>query len=173
MKIRQAEQNEFEAVCAFYWDIIDLMEGQTDTVGWQKGVYPDDAFLQRSISEGNLYLLEREGKLLAAVILNSEWNDGYNGQPWSKDLGPEELLVPHALGVHPSVQRQGIGKSLMNDVMAIACERGKKAVRLDVLRGNTAAEKLYTSIGFRYVGKSVMYYPDTGWAEFLLYEKNL
>lgn len=46
----------------------------------------------------------------------------------------------------------------------------EKAVRLDILGTNTAAERLYTRCGFRFVQAKHMYYDDTGWTEYKLFE---
>ena len=51
-----------------------------------------------------------------------------------------------------------------------AKQQRQKAVRLDVLQGNTAAEQLYASLGFRYLHTLPMFYEDTGWMQFELYE---
>lgn len=46
----------------------------------------------------------------------------------------------------------------------------EKAVSLDILGTNTAAERLYTRCGFRFVQAKQMYYDDTGWTEYKLFE---
>lgn len=170
MKLRKAENEEFESVRSFYWEVIDLMQGRENTVAWKKGVYPSDGFIEDSIRRGELYVLERAGVLCAAVIVNSAWNEGYEGLPWSIDCPAEDVLVPHALAVHPALHGQGIGRAVVKDVIGIAESLGKKTVRLDIIKGNTAAERLYTGAGFRYVGTNTMFYEDTGWTEFQMYE---
>ena len=45
-----------------------------------------------------------------------------------------------------------------------------KAIRLDVLKGNLPAEKLYTGLGFKYLHTLKMFYEDTGWTDYELYE---
>jgi hypothetical protein len=45
-----------------------------------------------------------------------------------------------------------------------------KTIRLDVLDGNIPAENLYLGMGFQYLNKVQMYYEDTGWTAFRLYE---
>ena len=45
-----------------------------------------------------------------------------------------------------------------------------KAIRLDVLKGNAPAERLYTSLGFVYVDTLKLFYEDTGRVDFELYE---
>ena len=170
MKLRPAEKDEFECVRDFYWELIDLMQGRPDTVGWKKGIYPSDSFLSDSIDRGELYILETEAGLSASVILNSSWNEGYDGLPWSIECGREDVLVPHALGVHPSMHMCGIGTAVVSDIISIAKALGKKTVRLDILKGNTAAERLYSKSGFSFVGSNDMFYEDTGLTEFLMYE---
>ena len=46
-------------------------------------------------------------------------------------------------------------------------------VRLDILGTNTAAERLYTGCGFRFVQAKDMFYEDTGWTEYKMYERVL
>lgn len=170
MRIRIAEIEEFEAVRDFYWETIDLMEGRTDTVGWKKGIYPSDQFLKESIENGELYVIKEEGGYIAGVVINSKWNEGYEGLPWSIDCAREEIMVPHALAVHPALHGQRIGTAVVEDILSIARERGIKTVRLDILGGNTAAEQLYLDMGFQFVQAKDMFYEDTGWTEFLMYE---
>ena len=46
-------------------------------------------------------------------------------------------------------------------------------MRLDVLSACKTAERLYTACGFRFVEAKTMYYEDTGWTEFKMFELNL
>ena len=43
-------------------------------------------------------------------------------------------------------------------------------MRLDVLEGNVPAERLYEGFGFRYLATMPMFYEDTGWTNYELYE---
>lgn len=170
MELSPASKNEFLTVRDFYWETIDLMKGRTDTVGWKKGIYPSDRFIEESIDNGELYVIRRCDGFSACVILNSRWNEGYEGVPWSIECGNGDVLVPHALAVHPSLQGQGIGRKVVGDIIDIARASGMKTVRLDILDGNSAAEKLYTGMGFRFVRAKEMFYEDTGWTGFSMYE---
>ena len=104
------------------------------------------------------------------MILNHECNESYRKFPWQTEAEDTEILVIHALGVHPDFARQGFAKELVREAIRIASEVGMKALRLDVLEGNLPAERLYPGMGFRYVGTLPMFYEDTGWKNFLLYE---
>jgi len=59
---------------------------------------------------------------------------------------------------------------VVSHVLKLARKIGKKTVRLDVLSGNPAAEALYTGMGFRFVEAKTMFYEDTGWKEFRMFE---
>ena len=45
-----------------------------------------------------------------------------------------------------------------------------KLMRLDILKCNLPAEKLYPACGFQCVDTVTMYYEDTGWTDFEMYE---
>lgn len=170
MHLRVAGCEEFEAIRAFYWTLIDKMQNKKDTVGWKKGIYPSDQFLRESLKNKELFVYDGDGGLLACVILNNAWNEGYEGIIWRTDCPREEVLVPHALAVEPDCQGKGIGKTVMQEIIEMARHAGRKTIRLDILKGNTAAERLYTSVGFMYAETRTMFYEDTGWTEFMMYE---
>ena len=169
MELRKAGAEEFESVRGFYWRVIDLMNGKG--IGWKKGIYPADEFLSESLEKGELYVIDNpEGGYAASVIVNSLTNEGYAGIKWRLDCKDSEVLIPHALAVLPTLHGQGIGKTVVDDIFELARQTGKKVVRLDVLSGNPAAEHLYTGKGFRFVESRTMFYEDTGWAEFHMFE---
>lgn len=173
MIFQKASVNEFEYIKGFYWNLIDEMEEQNDKIGWKKGIYPTDDFLKNSLSKGELFTLKKDICLCACVILNSVSNEGYEGVPWSLDCHSEEVLIPHALAVTPKLQGEGIGKKIVEEILQYARSQGKKAVRLDILGKNEVAEKLYTKCGFKFVQAKTMFYEDTGWTEYKMYELNL
>ena len=43
----------------------------------------------------------------------------------------------------------------------------------DILSGNDAAERLYTRAGFQFVQAKPMFYEDTGWTEYKMFDLNL
>ena len=120
MPLEKAAENEFQRIKDFYWNLIDAMKNQADIIGWKKGIYPTDTFLKESLSKGELYVLRNEGELMAAVILNSNYNKGYIGIPWSLEYTQNDILIPHALAVAPRLQGHGVGKIVVDDVLEIA-----------------------------------------------------
>lgn len=170
MVFQNASPNEFDRIRAFYWALIDAMAADNDKIGWKKGIYPTDEFLQDSLAKGTLYTLTHQQQLAACVIVNSDTNEGYAGVPWRVDCADSAVLIPHALAVSPALQGQGIGRAVVAQVQDLARRAGKRAVRLDILGTNAAAERLYTGMGFQFVQAKPMFYEDTGWTEYKLYE---
>lgn len=64
------------------------------------------------------------------------------------------------VAVDPEVHRQGIGRRLMNELLARAKEDGMTCSTLEVRAGNEAAIKLYESLGYKIVSRRKRYYPD-------------
>lgn len=168
--IRLAGEQEFNTVREFYWEVIDKMQSSPFLPGWKKGIYPADDFLQHSLQCGELYVLVQDNQIVAAMVLNHQCNDGYQDVPWKVDAEENEITVIHALGVLPDVQGQGVAGELVQAAICEAKKAGQKTIRLDVLKGNEPACQLYEGCGFQYRKTVRMFYEDTGWTEYLLYE---
>lgn len=104
------------------------------------------------------------------MVLNHAYNDGYAAVSWAADVPDAQLLVIHALGVHPAFARRGIAQRMVQYAIGTARSQGCRALRLDVLGGNVPAERLYTGQGFARRGTVRMFYDDTGWTDYGLYE---
>jgi len=79
-----------------------------------------------------------------------------------------ERASVHRVGVHPDLQRQGIGRAIMAELESRAREAGITSFYLDTSIGQVAAQKLYTACGYTDVGHIV----QSG-VECVLYEKNV
>ncbi len=170
MIITTAAPDQYGTVRAFYHSMIDAMAGSTVYVGWKKDIYPAPAFLKESIEKNELYLVHEGEQLVAAMVFNHDCNESYNKFEWRTDADASEIMVIHALGVHPHFFGKGYAKALVRKAIDVATEHGMKAIRLDVLEGNIPAENLYLGFGFQYRATLQMYYEDTGWTNFKLYE---
>lgn len=169
-EVRSANKNDFERICLFYYSMIDDMQNNEYKPGWKKGIYPTTELLHDSINCGELFIGELDGDIASAMVVNHQFNEGYHKMEWSIEADPLEISVIHALGVHPDFTGNGYAKEMVKKALSLAIENKQKAVRLDVLEGNIPAEKLYTSLGFNYIDTIQMYYEDTGWTDFKLYE---
>ncbi len=62
------------------------------------------------------------------------------------------------LAVAPALRRQGIGRILLDAMLADASARGTSHVFLEVRESNVAARKLYRARGFEEIGRRKSYY---------------
>ena len=170
LHLHPAQPGDGVRVRAFYDSLTDAMADAPYPPGWRKGVYPTQAFLDTSIAHGELHLAELDGALAGCMVLNHAYNDGYAAVTWAADVPDAQLLVIHALGVHPAFARRGIAQRMVQYAIAAARSQGCRALRLDVLGGNVPAERLYAGQGFEPRGTVRMFYADTGWTDYGLYE---
>ena len=168
--IRIGNIDEMGKVKNFYDSLIEEMQEAEYKPGWKKDIYPTMEMLREALENRELYIGEEEGKTAACMILNQNCNERYQEISWKTEAGPDRVMAVHTFGVHPRFSGRGLGKKMMEEAVKIASDRGMKAIRLDVLVGNLPAEKLYQKVGFQYAGSLNIFYEDTGWADFNLYE---
>ncbi len=170
MKIIKAELDQFQEVRKFYFAVIVYKRQAGDSVGWKKDIYPAPEFLKDSIENGELYFAEEEGRIVGAMVLNHETNDEYSKFEWPTQASENEVTVIHALGILPSERGKGFAKQMVRFAIEFARREHQKAIRLDVLKGNEGAKNLYSGMGFKYLHTLPMFYEDTGWTDYELYE---
>ncbi len=170
IKIRLAGSPDCGAIREFYNELIDAIAHMTYKPGWKRDLYPAEDFLRRCIERGQMYIGELDGRMAACMAVNQEHNPEYDSVQWGVEAEDSELLVVHALGVHPGLFGRGIAGQMIQGVIDLARREHLKSVRLDVLEGNLPAEKAYLKAGFVYRGTVRMFYPDTGWKKFKLLE---
>ncbi|MCQ2451681.1 MAG: GNAT family N-acetyltransferase [Oscillospiraceae bacterium] len=170
LEIRRAASDQFEEVVRFYNEIIDSFSKTQYNPAWTKDVYPDRPLLWEDVSRGQMYLGYEEGRLIAAMAVNRNCNAEYADCRWITEASPDQTSVLHLLCVHPDYARRGYAKQMVAYALKLAREAGSLSLRLDVLKGNLPAERLYPGLGFQYCGEQTLYYEDTDWAAFYLYE---
>lgn len=79
LQIRRASTAEFAAVRDFYYAVIDEMKDAEFKPGWERDVYPSQDFLRASLDKGELYVGKIKGHLAAAMVVNHEYNESYDG----------------------------------------------------------------------------------------------
>ena len=74
------------------------------------------------------------------------------------------------LMVLPEYQGDGAATAALDEIIKLATDKKKKAVRLDAIGTNVPAQKLYEKYGFVNCGTAQEYYESTGETEFVFYE---
>lgn len=170
LQIRTAARDDYARVRNFYYSLTDAMRDAVYPPGWEKDIYPTQEFLIQSIRNGELYIGGIGRETASCMVVNHAYNAGYKAVRWSIDAADTELLVIHALGVHPAYSGRGIAKQMVRHVIETARRSPVKTIRLDVLAGNVPAEQAYTKLGFVCLDTIPMYYADTGWTRYRLFE---
>lgn len=165
----KAQKEEFLTIRDLYWRLIDATRGESSFPKWEKGIHPSDEFLQDSITKGELYVLKKEGRIAACVVVNQE-DAGYEHAPWKITAARQEVLILHVLAVDPKERGAGLGGAMLDQIIGMARTQGIRAIRLDVIENNRSAEQFYKKKGFRYIETRDIYYDVTGRMTFLLYE---
>ena len=170
MMTRKAGAGEFEKARSFYHSLIDGMKEKGNVITWVRDVYPSPEFLKAAADAGELHFGIEDGEIAAAMVLNNEGNEAYADAGWPTEAEASQAMVIHALGVHPRFGGRGFGAKMVQAAIDVAKEEGMKAVRLDVLKGNEPARRIYVKCGFKPIGWVRMFYENTGTADFELFE---
>lgn len=173
LTVEQVESTEFNELCAFYDVVIDEVVNAGNLPKWQKGVYPSQNYLQKSVENKTLFAVRHSGVVVGAFDLSFESNGDYSVGRWSKKLEYGEYLVIHTLAVKEDYQGQGIARHIVKYAIKIAKEYGVKAVRVDCTLLNGKAMRLFESLGFKSAGAFDLKRNIEGATRFQLYEYNI
>ena len=112
MIFRKASAADVSAVEEIYNDIHTEEEKGKLTIGWIRGIYPTRATAEGALQRGELFVLENEGRVVGAGIINQDQAEAYAQGRWEHELPPEQVCVLHTLVVSPVASkkrlRQGV-----------------------------------------------------------------
>lgn len=131
--------------------------------------YPSRERLYQDIKNGELFVLEEQGKIFGIVVLTLEIDEEYLSIRWLTDGGNN--LYIHRLATHPSVWGMGYGQKLMDFAENFATANSFQSVRLDTFSQNKRNQKFYESRGYKRLGN--IYFPKQSEHPFFCYEKIL
>lgn len=117
--------------------------------GWVRNIYPTVRTAVSNVENGSMYVYDEDGVILAAGRIDQCQPEDYQRVTWSCDDPPENVLVLHTLVVHPEHAGRGIGTAFINFYESKARSLGVHSLRIDTNQRNTAARKLYQTLGYR------------------------
>ena len=94
------------------------------------------------VSFAHFLVADEDGKIAGYVVALDAADEG-------------EILN---LAVGEGGRRRGLGRALVEAIVAVLSERGVRQVYLEVRESNAAARALYETFGFRDVGRRKAYY---------------
>ena len=170
MKLELVKANNLATVREKYIEVIEQTKGMDINARWVYGQHPTDALIQSYIDREEMYLYMDGENIAGIVAIPMYQGEDYRDITWGNELRDDGVATLHILTVTPEYQGKGIPKSMMSDIISLARQNGKKAVRLDTLASNLPAQHMYTKLGFTYRGKQTLYAENIGWTDFLYYE---
>ena len=170
MKLYQAQIENFNAILAFYNDVIAHTPEISLYARWSKGKHPTEDGIKTYINEGSMFLYKEQGSIVGAIAVTMYQGEDYHAIEWSQKLADNEVAVIHILAVNPDKQGAGIGSKMIHEAIRLAHDKKMKAIRLDALASNTPAHRIYERLGFEYRGKQHLYAENTGWTDFFFFE---
>lgn len=173
MEIRKGSWQDVGELAALYEEINDYLECHVNYPGWKKGVYPIREDAIQGVSEQNLFVMLKSGRIVGTLILNHRPEDGYRTANWHSNFDDKDIFVIHTLAVHPDFLHQGIGKKLLEFAVDYSIHMKMKAIRLDVYEKNIPAIRLYENTGFEYIDTVDLGYSMYGLSLYKLYQRLL
>ena len=164
---------DLETVKGHYINVIENTPEIEKYARWVYGKHPTDEALRSFIENGEMYLLADGGTVAGMVAIVMHQGTDYEDIPWTEKLENDQVATLHLLAVCPEYRGRTLGNTILELAGELAKQQGKRAIRLDVLESNLPARYLYEKNGFIFRGKEHWYAENTGWTDFLLYEKPL
>lgn len=165
--------HDLETVKEHYIKVIENTPGIDKTARWVYGKHPTDEALRSYIENGEMFLLTDRDTVAGMVAIVMHQGTDYEDILWAEKLENDQVATLHLLAVCPEYRGRALGNMILELAGELAEQQGKKAVRLDVLESNLPAQRMYEKAGYEYRGKQHWYAENTGWTNFLLYEKSL
>ncbi len=173
MNITKAKAKDKQRILALYTLAIEKMKTSPFSPHWEMGVHPTEAIFDKAIANGELYILESNDLPVSAMILNHEGTVASETTHWSVFAKTAEVLVLHLLVVNPDYTNTGYGELMVKNAISIARENKLKVLRLDVVKENVPARKLYEKCGFKFIREATETLSLGNTMNFLLYEMSL
>ena len=145
----KATQSDFSAICSLYESVCAAM-ADSASPQWVWGEYPAEDILQETLDAGTLYIAKEGDDLLAAVTIDTCFDEEYETVNWLFGQKPGAF---HRLAIAPEQQGKGLGKKIIADVCDILRSQSCDTLRIDTYEKNLAAQKLYTGLGMRKAGE--------------------
>lgn len=150
--IRKATEKDISSIVKIYDAILAGEENGNMHIGWVRGVYPTEQTARDALSKDTLFVLEDDGRTVAAAKIDQTQVPEYADCKWEYDVPDSEVMVLHTLVVDPNGSRHGYGKEFVRFYETYALENNCHFLRMDTNEINTVARNMYAKLGYKEVG---------------------
>ena len=163
---RRATLADIPAILALVRRVVPLMNA-SGNFQWSAD-YPNKAVFRADIAQNHLWVAELDGALAGLAALTQDQDAEYAQADWHVT---EPALVTHRLAVDPAAQGKGIALALMAEAETQAVAQGLRVLRVDTNSENTATQRLFPKLGYRFAGEITLAFRPG--LRFFCYEKRL
>ena len=149
---RLATLQDIPAIAEIYDRIHTKEEAGPKQIGWIRSIYPTCETARQAVEAGEMYVLEKNGTIVASGKINKEQMPAYAEVEWEHKAEDEQVLVLHTLVVSPHEQGKGYGSEFAAEYQAMALEQGCTVLRIDTNAINHNARRMYKKLGYREAG---------------------
>lgn len=146
--MRKAVKEDIEDIMKIIKETIEEMRTYNNTQ-WDEN-YPQEKDFKEDIKNGNLFVVEREGKLAGFVCINKEAPAEYAGLNWSSD---KEAVIVHRMAVSLKYRKGGVGTELMKLADDFALKHNIGYLKIDTYSINEKMNALIKKCNYNFVGK--------------------
>lgn len=82
MNIRKATEHDIDSIAKIYEAIHDEEEERLAVIGWIRNVYPTRKTAEDGVKRGDLFVMEDEGAVVAAAVINQIQVPEYRHAAW-------------------------------------------------------------------------------------------
>ena len=146
--IRRAIKNDIPRIIDIYSKIFKLEAKGKAYTGWKEDIYPTEETAQDAFVKDELFVLEENGRILAAAKINQEQMPEYAYCHWAYNAPDSEVMVIHTLVVDSDFSGYGIGSKFVRFYEELALKRDCHYLRMDTNENNATARALYKKLGY-------------------------
>lgn len=150
--IRKARKEDIDAIEQIYDAVHTDEELGNQTIGWIRDVYPVRQTAEAALHRQDLFVLEDNGKICGAGIINNAQVDCYRSGNWEYAVPDHQVCVLHTLVIDPASAGKGYGKAFVAFYEDYARDTECTELRIDTNEKNMVARKLYQKNGYREIG---------------------
>ena len=173
MVIRKATEKDISAVAGIYDAIHTAEEAGLATIGWLRGVYPTEETAAAAFARSDLFVMEDEGKVVGAAVINQSQCDGYETGAWQHPAKDHEVMVLHTLVIDPASAKRGFGRAFVGFYEGYARQCGCRFLRMDTNVKNARARAMYEKLGYMEIGVIPTVFNGIAGVNLVLLEKAL
>jgi len=150
--IRKAVMADLDAVDRLYNELHDAKEAGVIPVIWRRGIYPSRETALEALERDDLFVLEKDGRIIGSAVINQIQDDVYAGAPWQYDVPDDKVCVLHTLMISPAEFGKGYARAFIGFYESYAKEHGCTELRIDTNDRNFPAQAMYLRHGFQKIG---------------------